>query len=75
MVKQNVYRSGELDPDVDDAVLARLVRVGGDQRAAGILFDRHAPVVRRCDGSSRSSTISTRRRGSPSRFAISRTWS
>lgn len=47
VVKQNVYRSGELDPDVDDAVLARLVRVGGDQRAAGILFDRHAPVVRR----------------------------
>lgn len=47
VVKQHVYRSGDLDPDVDDAVLARLVRVGGDQRAAGILFDRHAPVVRR----------------------------
>jgi RNA polymerase sigma-70 factor (ECF subfamily) len=47
VVKQHVYRSGDIDPEVDDAVLARLVRVGGDQRAAGILFDRHAPVVRR----------------------------
>jgi RNA polymerase sigma-70 factor (ECF subfamily) len=47
VVRPHVYRNGDVDPDVDDAVLARLVRVGGDQRAAGILFDRHAPVVRR----------------------------
>jgi len=47
VVRPHVYRTGEIDPDVDDATLARLVRAQRDQRAAGILFDRHAPVVRR----------------------------
>lgn len=47
VVKQHVYRSVDFDPDVEDAALARLVRDSGDQRAAGLLFDRHAPVVRR----------------------------
>jgi RNA polymerase sigma-70 factor (ECF subfamily) len=46
MVK-HVYRSADDAFDHEDAVLVRLVRVGGDHRAAGALFDRYAPLVRR----------------------------
>lgn len=47
MPMPHVYRSSDWDPDVDDRVLAQMVRSSRDQRAAGVLFDRHAPVVRR----------------------------
>jgi RNA polymerase sigma-70 factor, ECF subfamily len=44
---RDAYRSGYLHREDDDAVLVRLVRAGGDQQAAGVLFDRYAPLVRR----------------------------
>lgn len=45
MVK-TAYRTSDA-PEPDDAVLVRLVRLGTDVNAASLLFDRHAPLVRR----------------------------
>lgn len=47
MVKTAYRTPDDGSPEPDDAVLVRLVRLGSDVHAAGILFDRHAPVVRR----------------------------
>jgi RNA polymerase sigma-70 factor (ECF subfamily) len=44
---RHAYRDGGAEDSTEDAVLVRLVRVGGDMRAAGTLFDRYAPLVRR----------------------------
>jgi RNA polymerase sigma-70 factor (ECF subfamily) len=44
---RHAYRDAAVELGHEDAVLVRLVRVGGDHRAAGSLFDRYAPLVRR----------------------------
>jgi RNA polymerase sigma-70 factor (ECF subfamily) len=46
-LSRHVYRTSDVGAEHEDAVLVRLVRVGTDHHAAGLLFDRYAPLVRR----------------------------